>query len=326
MTSENTFILKFLLVLTLMYSYRAYQEIKVYRLIQYQQEEKLIGSQYTSLNYVGSHYKGDLLRKIVVLKLIEMSSLEELKSYINSNCNAVLIILSKPERMTAKLLDLLNQIQMFLIQETFFIPIYFSYESDELNEIYDELKAEIEKKPSTENLGVLGNFVLENLTQFNLNSNDGKKHESIQLENLYGYLEGNNSNGSNNPIIMIVANYDNLSIIPDLPSGLNKNASGVIVLLEIMRIMSKLYENYSNLINYDLLFLLSSGGSLNYQGSNHFINNLDSNTIENIHFTLCLDSLGQSDDEINLHLSRFPKQEDEVGFKFQKVRYINIRL
>ena len=69
MTSENTFILKFLLVLTLMYSYRAYQEIKVYRLIQYQQEEKLIGSQYTSLNYVGSHYKGDLLRKIVVLKL-----------------------------------------------------------------------------------------------------------------------------------------------------------------------------------------------------------------------------------------------------------------
>lgn len=328
MSTEFSFLFKFLLCITLIFSYKAYKEIKVYRLIQYEQEEKVYGSQYTSLNYIGTHYKSDLLRKIGLVKLSDITNLEELKLIITSNANALLLILPKVTNLTSQMKTLILDTQKFLSEQTLFIPVYFTQESEDVEEIYTELEQisrdEHPEKFDAKEAGntLLGMFKVENnLMQFSLNVNDAKKMESIYLENLYGYLEGSTQGGLTNPLIAIVANYDDLSILPDFPSGVNSNGTGVIALLEVMRILSKFYENYESYVHYDILFLLSAGGALNYQGSNHYINSLDSAIVDNIHYVLCLDSLANSNNDLFIHLSRFPKEEDEIAFRLQRVKF-----
>lgn len=104
-----------------------------------------------------------------------------------------------------------------------------------------------------------------------------------------------------------------------MPNGINTNGSGVAVFLELIRILSKFYESYENVIKYDILFVLTSGGSLNYEGTQHFINTLDSTISENLHYVLCLDSLGNADKELNIHVSRFPKNNEETAQKIYKI-------
>lgn len=163
--------------------------------------------------------------------------------------------------------------------------------------------------------------VNQNLLHFSLSVNEPKKVESINLENFYGFLEGVNT-GSPNPIIAIVSHYDTFSISPDLPSGLNTNGSGVIALMELVRILSKFYENYDNVLKFDILFILTSAGTLNFEGTQHLLNNLDSGVLDNIQFVLCLDSLSNlNENDLHLHISRFPKENvEENAIRLYKVK------
>lgn len=324
-SNEFSYLFKLLICLAMIASFEAYQEIKVFRLIQYEAEENVYGSQYTSLNYIGAHYKGDLLRKIGLIKFGDIKDTDDLKQYINSNANAILFIL--PNKLhCGQCENKLREVQNFLSEQTLYIPVYFTEENEEINNIYNELE-QVSREEHPENFtdgnntsgSLLGYFKLENnLLQFTLSGSDPKKTDNLTLENLYGYLEGSTAGTATNNIIAIVANYDDLSIVPDMPSGLNSNGSGVIAMLEIIRILSKFYENYEANVKYDVLFLLSSGGSLNYHGSNHFINNIDSSILENIQFVLCLDSMSMDENEMFLHLSRFPKQEEDLAYRIHK--------
>lgn len=320
MTSEYSTIFKFLLCFAAVISIQAYKEIKAYRLVQYEKEEVVYGSQYSSLNYIGSHHKGDTLRKIALIKFKELTSIESLEKFVNSNANALLIMLPSRNEITEQLKNFIVEAQQFLSEKVLYIPVYFANESEDLNEIYEELELELGITNEGDQ-GVFGLFQLENnLLQFSMNVNEPKKVESIQLENLLGYLEGSPTSGSSNPVIAIVANYDDLSIVPDMPRGLNSNASGIIAIVELMRIMSKFYENYESFVHYDLLFLLTSGGNLNYSGTQHFINSLDSNTLDNLQFVLCLDSLADLDSSnLYLHISRHPRETDESAYRFQRI-------
>ena len=330
--NEIAFALKLVICLTLMVSYDAYQEIKVFRLVQYEVEEKVYGSQYTSLNYIGAHYKGDLLRKIALIKLKDLSSIDELKKYINSNANALLFILPKLNSVNDEFKSFLLETQNYLSEQILYIPVYFTEENDNVNEVYQELE-EIGKIENPENYdnthdtSIFGFFKLENnLLQFSLSASDSKKSDTLNFENIYGYLESAQSPGGaqTNNIIAIVANYDDLSIAPDFPPGLNSNASSVIAMIEIIRILSKFYENYDSFAKYDLMFLMTSGGALNYYGDNHFISNFDSSILENIQYILCLDSISEinNENQLYVHLSRYPKEEEDLAFRFQKVSLI----
>lgn len=104
-----------------------------------------------------------------------------------------------------------------------------------------------------------------------------------------------------------------------MPNGLNSNGSGIAVFLELIRILSKFYESYENVLKYDILFVLTSGGALNYEGTQSFINSLDSAILENLNYVLCLDSLGNIDNELNIHISRLPKNNEETAQRLYKI-------
>ena len=106
-----------------------------------------------------------------------------------------------------------------------------------------------------------------------------------------------------------------------MPHGVDSNGSGIIILLELIRILSKLYENYDTMIKYDILFVLTSAGNENFKGTEVFLNNLEPSVSENLQYVLCLDSLGALNDEDNLflHLSRYPRDYEVTPNKLYNI-------
>ena len=212
----------------------------------------------------------------------------------------------------------MKEIQLYLSQKEIFLPVYFTYETDELKEIYEKTKKEYEynlKKSSSNNEETQKSFldylhIKESYLHFSLNIKEPKLHKTLNLENFYGYLEVPSHSGTPNPIIAIVTYYDSLGIISDLPQGINSNGSGIVALLELIRIISKIYENYESVIKYDILFALTSAGNINFQGTETFLNNLEPSISENLQYVLCLDSMASLNetDNLYLHLSRFTRE------------------
>ena len=164
-------------------------------------------------------------------------------------------------------------------------------------------------------------YIKESYLHFSLSIKEPKLKKSLNLENIYGLLEAPSQNGSPNTIIAIVAHYDTLGIISDLPQGINSNGSGILALLELIRIISKLYENYESVIKYDILFVLTSGGNENFKGTEQFINNLEPSINENLQYVLCLDSIGSLNEKDNLylHLSRYPREYEVTPNKLYNI-------
>lgn len=288
-------------------------------MIQYEQLETLYGSQYSSLNYIGSYYKADNLRKIALVPLKEISDLSEVERVVKSNANSILFII--PNETTSVFQQLIDSIQIYLSEQTLYIPVYFTYETEELNEIVQQLKDEYKQSTGEEKKGILNYLgINQNLLHFSLSVSEPKKIESVNLENFYGFLEGTPGSSGSNPIIAIVTNYDTFGIAPDMNFGVQNNGSGVVALLELIRILSKFYENYENVIKYDILFVLTSAGKLNYEGAQQFINTLDSTISENLQYVLCLNSLGEfNPEELFMHVSRFPKENEENALRLYKI-------
>jgi hypothetical protein len=291
-------------------------------MIQYENLETLYGSQYSSLNYIGSYYKADNLRKIALVPLKEISELSEVERVVKSNANSILFII--PNETDSVFQQFIDSLQIYLSEQTLYIPVYFTYETEELNEIVEQLKEEYKQSTGEEKKGILNYLgINQNLLHFSLSVSEPKKIESVNLENLYGFLEGTPGSSGTNPIIAIVTNYDTFGIAPDMNFGVKNNGSGVIALLELIRILSKFYENYENVIKYDILFILTSAGNLNYEGAQQFINTLDASIQDNLQYVLCLNSLGESNPNVNeelfLHVSRFPKENEENAMRLYKI-------
>ncbi len=293
----------------------AYKEIKAFRLIQYESSETVFGSQYSSLNYIGSYYKADNLRKLALVPLNDISDFSEVERVVHSNANSILFIIPGSHRLDF----LINNLQTYLSEQTLYIPVYFTYETEELNYIVNQLREEYKQSTGEEKKGILNYLgIHQNLLHFSLSISEPKKIDSLNLENFSGFLEG--TPGSSNPIIAIISNYDSFGVAPDIPFGINNNGSGLTALLELIRILSKFYENYENIIKYDILFVLTSAGNLNYEGAQQFINNLDTAVSENLQYVLCLNSLADlQNEELFLHISRFPKSHEENAMRLYKI-------
>ena len=68
------------------------------------------------------------------------------------------------------------------------------------------------------------------------------------------------------PTVAIVTHYDAYGVVPTLSHGVDSTGSGVVAMLELVRIFSKLFEKSRTHPKYNMLFLLAGGGKFNYQG------------------------------------------------------------
>lgn len=115
------------------------------------------------------------------------------------------------------------------------------------------------------------------------------------------------------PTIAVVAHYDAFAAAADLAVGADSNGSGVAAVLELMRIMSRLFNANKLHPRANLIFVLSAGGKLNYQGTKKLIEDAiespnSDDLIANSLFTICLESIG-SKKGLAAHVSKPPRSD-----------------
>jgi len=74
----------------------ASREFDVYRLVAYEQNGKQFGSKVSSFSLVGTHFSGDLLRKLALIHLSELNE-ENLNNLFAKKPSGLLIILPKEQ-------------------------------------------------------------------------------------------------------------------------------------------------------------------------------------------------------------------------------------
>jgi hypothetical protein len=89
--------------------------------------------------------------------------------------------------------------------------------------------------------------------------------------------------------------------------GSDSNGSGVVALLEIARLFSRLYSNSKTRGKYNLLFGLTSGGPYNYNGTSKWLRSFDQRVRESIDYAICLNSVGSWSNDLWMHVSKPPE-------------------
>lgn len=266
---------------------QALLQVPVYRLVQYDYEGNSFGSQVSSFNFLGSTFNNELEVPLKLTFIHENSLTQEvLEATIALKPSAILIILNQVTRIS-------KEIQTFLGSNVFHFPIYFAEETEELMEVYKTLQSTGEQTIDSDQL------------QFSVSSDEKPVIKNLQQENFYGFID---EFSENHPTIALVTYLDSFSIIPELTSGADSNASGLVILLELIRLLKKAYSQAP--ASFNILFLISSSGTTNFQGLKHWLSAEDQELQQirgSISFALCLDTLGTSEN-IYMHTTRFQKE------------------
>lgn len=262
-------------------------QVPVYRLVQYDYEGSPYGSQVSSFNFLGSTFNNEQEVPLKLTLICESSLTQEvLESTIALKPSAILIILKKLTRIS-------KEVQNYLGNNVFHFPIYFAEETEELMEVYSTLQSTGVQSIDSDQL------------QFSVSSDEKPAIKNLQQENFYGFID---EFSENHPTLALVTYLDSFSIVPELTKGADSNASGLIVLLELVRFLKKLYSN--NPASFNILFLISASGTTNFQGLKHWLSAEDQELQQirgSISFALCLDTLGTGENTY-LHTTRFHKE------------------
>jgi hypothetical protein len=195
-----------------------------------------------------------------------------------------------------------KKVEHALLHREIKIPLYFARADDRLREMVGSLKANEEAAvPSHDNY------------QLVVNGPEPTSVSSISMRNFQGWLSGEvsgdgSSSGLDLPAIALVGYYDTFGAAPDMATGADSNGSGVVAVLELARLFSKLYNGFKTHAAFNLLFVLTGAGYMNYAGTKDWLQTVDSRILDSLQFVLCLDSIGAMNKEkLYLHVSRPPR-------------------
>ncbi|KAG0631561.1 hypothetical protein M758_1G262500 [Ceratodon purpureus] len=288
--------------------------LDVYRMIQYDLGGVPMGSRRAALSHhatSGFAVPGaDLSRAVVILPALKVN-ISSLNEFVQNKGLLGGLLLLLPQRSNGSggdgddsdenVAKALAELEQWLVHNTFQYPVYFAYESDNVQNILQEITAnDAAGRPAT---ATTGGYKLV------VSVSDAKKLPSPTLTNIQGWLPGLRPAGDTSmlPTIAIVASYDTFGAAPALAAGSDSNGSGVAMLLELARLFSRLYANPNTRGPFNLLFGLTSGGPYNYNGTYNWLRNFDQRLKESMEYALCLNSLGSSSDRMWMHVSKPPE-------------------
>uniref|UniRef100_A0A8R1HXY5 BOS complex subunit NCLN n=1 Tax=Caenorhabditis japonica TaxID=281687 RepID=A0A8R1HXY5_CAEJA len=141
------------------------------------------------------------------------------------------------------------------------------------------------------------------------------------------------------PTIAFVAHYDTTSVIPGVSPGADSNGSGVVALLELLAVLSKFYDTPSTRPPYNLLFIWTAAGKLNFQGTRHWIEEfqkgvdaghvVDSSSNERkvflddrIDLAICIESIGRNTGGLYMRAGKAPSENSAAAQLFRRLRNI----
>ncbi|XP_074115245.1 BOS complex subunit ncln [Cotesia typhae] len=260
-------------------------------------------------------------RHCVIARLNDLTP--DLFYTIKNKAGALVVML--PKDMTNLTIDQQQAIQLLettmLTSGEVAIPVYFSPWNDNLKSIITDLEVGF----STNSNGVKTSSEIQSLIdivsasgyQVIVSAGQPIPRNDVKIATIHGKLSGTGAEDKL-PTIALVAYYDSSSVVTELSTGAESNASGVSMLLELARIFSALYSVGKSRPKFNVVFVLSGGGKLNYYGSKKWLEDqfdgLEGSVIQDASYVLCLDALSLTDN-LYLHVSKPPK-ENSFGYLF----------
>ncbi|CAG0897859.1 unnamed protein product [Darwinula stevensoni] len=289
-------------------------DFNVYRMQQFDVQ----GTQYGSRNAPVSMEARTLaaknvMRKCVVARwteILQEGGLELWRRLHSLGVGALLIIL--PQNMssfTSSELEVSLDLESAMLNEETDIPVYFALESPEVMDIYWEMHHGSLADSSPSAAHALMQAVVSSGYSLHTAGSGSKIINNAEIASIQGRLPA--ETGENVPTIAIIAHYDSFGMAPDLSFGVDSNGSGAAMLLELVRLFSHAFEDMGKRAPANILFLLSGGGKLNFQGTRRWLEDqldgLEGGLLQEVGFTLCLDTVGGAEDSLFLHVSKPPK-------------------
>ncbi|KAK3122483.1 hypothetical protein QOZ80_8AG0614270 [Eleusine coracana subsp. coracana] len=325
--------------------------VGVYRLIQYDLAGAPLGSRAAALNHHAAAFPlpagADLSRSALVAPLLDLP-LSFLREYLAEKKHLGGLLILLPTKLGSKdaagdnddkgkVNSVLAELEKLLVHEEVPYPVYFAFHDDHFDNLLEDIrKIATSGQPAS---ATTGGYKLV------VSSPEPRKVSSPTITNIQGWLPGLKGEGDTEqlPTIAIVANYDTFGAAPALSVGSDSNGSGVVALLEIARLFSRLYSNPKTRGKYNLLFGLTSGGPYNYNGTNKWLRSFDQRVRESIDYAICLNSIGSWRNDLWMHVSKPPENpyikqifEDfsdvskemgvSVGIKHKKINVSNPRV
>ncbi|KAK2567845.1 Nicalin-1 [Acropora cervicornis] len=300
----------------------AAHEFPVFRMQQFDLQQTLKGSRSSLVNMEARPLTADMLtRRCVVTRLSDLT-IERFKEAIQTlGAGAMLILLPKNTSLTSlEQMQEWQQLERDLLTLEVPVAVYFAYEDKELAEIYEDIKTAINTDQAGSAFEALLGVASTSGHQMVVNVGEAKEIKDITITSLQGRLAGMGVD-EQLPTIGVVTHYDTFGVAPSLAFGSDDNGSGVVALLELARLFSRLYADSRMQAKYNLVFFLSGGGKFNYQGTKRWLeenlDNPETSVLSEVDFVLCLDSISNTDN-LFLHVSKPPK-EGTPAFELVKV-------
>ncbi|EGT47961.1 CBN-NRA-2 protein [Caenorhabditis brenneri] len=303
-------------------------EFHAYRLQQFEISGNMYGSRNHRVSYEAVSLGSRALRRTMVTTWREVLT-HDVDDMWALSTGAVLVFI--PDNI-----DDLNDIdkKAFLDFETKLLnvrtdlAVYVAPYNDDAASILNDVNTRAEKAPSA------AQHLLQSLSgnTISITSSDNVQElpDNYKPLNVVGRLS---SGDRASPTIAFVAHYDTSSVIPGVSPGADSNGSGVVALLELLAVLSKFYDSPSTRPPYNLLFMWTAGGKLNYQGSRHWIDEfqkgiegadfLDSGLNrkdDRIDLAICIESIGRKTGGLYMHAGKAPGENSSAA---QLLRRLN---
>lgn len=301
-----------LLVMSPLCPANAAHEFTVYRTQQYSLQGITYGSKSSIINLEARSLKTWSNRsRHCVFVLMDNFTTEEYEQ-ISAGLGALVLIIPPAPYTQEQQIKMLEIEQIILLSDTA-IPVYVMHWSPEAKTLIDDLAdSKIIDENASSAAKAFINSVSANGYQIVVSANKPVLQQNVVISTIQGQLIGYGFQDKL-PSILIVAHYDTFGLAPELSYGANSNGSGAALLLLLAKLLSKIYAE-KNRPKYNVMFILSGGGKLNYLGSKNWIEQQmeKSNTLQDVSFVLCLDSLG-NDKNMYAHVSKPPKDDSKMG-------------
>ncbi|XP_078484454.1 BOS complex subunit ncln-like [Ciona intestinalis] len=285
----------------------AAHEFTVYRMQQYDLQGNSYGCKSAAISAEARTIdSSSIARKCVLLRADEVAHGKYLEVLDRGPSSVVILLQSNMSK---------EEVQRFISFEAELlalesnIPVYFAYENEDLKDVYSRVSHSTKQESGSALQAVVDSATSVGYQLVTV-SPQNKALPDQKIVNIQGVLHGLGVEDQL-PAIVLVAHYDSFGVAPMLSTGANSGSTGAVAMLEIARILGKLYSNSRTHPRYNVLFLLSGGGKFNYQGSRKWIEDAadttGSSSLSNTKLVLCMEALGsEGSNSLQMHVSKPP--------------------
>ncbi|XP_012281156.1 nicalin [Orussus abietinus] len=305
----------------------ASHEFPVYRMYQYDLHGVPHGCRNAPVSLEARSLVGWVTsRHCVVARALDLTA--DLYQLIKSKAGALVVIL--PEKMD-RLTEEEKQQFMALEESMMFgsecmIPVYFAQWNPELQQILDNIENSFFTDDKS---GSAAEAIFSSISasgyQAVVASGQATPKTDVKVATLQGKLTGTGAE-EKLPTIALVAHYDSAGVAPELSFGADSNASGVVMLLELARLFSVLYSMSRSRPKYNLVFLITGAGKLNYQGSKKWLEDqldgLEGSIIQDASYVICVDTVSTGN-SLYVHVSKPPKENSFGGLFYRELKAVS---